>query len=125
VATPDKRNVTPPFTHVRFWLFMSLVVIGGSGVIVVAIRELSIPRVQVASLAIVFGLLVVVEIGPFALRGSRWLAGTSYPMMFIFALLLHWGLAGLALACIVQIVTTIMYAFRTRKVFWRSLFNVT
>lgn len=76
-------------------------------------------------MGVVVGLLLLVEAGPMVISRARSLADTSYPMMFIFALLLHWGLGGVALAIIVQTVTTIATSFRVHKVLWRSVFNIT
>jgi len=125
VSSPDKRNVTPPLSQWRFWLYICVVSISGAGVIVASMGELSTPRVEGASLFVVVGLLVLVELVPMAFSRSRYFQGTSYPMMFIFALLLHWGLAGVALAIIVQVATAIVTGFRARKVLWRTVFNIT
>lgn len=125
MSSPDKRNAIPPLSQWPFWLYICLVVVAGTGVILVSVRELGIPRVEAASLLVVVGLLVLVELGPLAISRVSSPSGSSYPMMFIFALLLHWGLAGVALAILVHTMTTIWDGWRTHKVWWRWFFDVT
>ncbi|MDQ3504187.1 MAG: GGDEF domain-containing protein [Actinomycetota bacterium] len=82
-------------------------------------------QASAASLWAVSGLLLAVELGSVLIKRPNAAAGLTSSMMFIFALLLHWGLAGVAMAIIVQTVMTIVAGFSNRKVLWRTVFNAT
>ena len=119
----EQHNLAPPFSDRRFWLFWVLVSIAGGTVTAVSVLEIGdMPRVG-ASLVVIFGLLLMLELGP--LFRGRWehpsLDIMSSSVLFVFALLLYGGLAA---AIVGQAVAVILEACLNRKAPWRTVFNI-
>ncbi|MDP9221176.1 MAG: diguanylate cyclase [Actinomycetota bacterium] len=101
-------------------MFYAVVVLVGLGVVVTVAGDLRRARYD-ASFFVIFGLLVIFELRPLFTAGSRDANGLSTSTMFVFALLLHWGLA---VAIAGQAVGVLLESSLSRKAAWRPLFNI-
>jgi GGDEF domain-containing protein len=119
---PDPRELAPVNDSASFWRYLALVCGAGAMVLVAetfsAIRHHQ--RWDGPYLAVVT-LLLVAELRPLVKSDKRDPAGLTTSEVFVFALLLHWGLSLALLAMVVAIV--IADAVRGRKP-WRTAFNI-
>ncbi|MGB9378900.1 MAG: EAL domain-containing protein [Mycobacteriales bacterium] len=108
-------------TRWRFWLFFVLVVLGGGAVAWAAFPVVRPLRSSDAALLMIIGLLALLEMGPL-IRGRivRWHTASS-SLMFVFALLVYWGLAA---AIIGQAVNLVVAASLNGRAHWRTVFNL-
>ena len=118
---PDQRSVNPPLSEWRFWVFCALVTVAGTVVTGLSAADLVSLQTANPSLWIIFGLPLLLELGP--LFRGRWERpnGLSSALMFVFALLLHWGLA---VAILGYAVAAILEACLSRGALWRPVFNI-
>jgi GGDEF domain-containing protein len=119
---PDPREAAPVNDSASFWRYLALVCGAGAMVLVAeffsAIRHHQ--RWDGPYLAVVT-LLLVAELRPLVKSDKRDPGGLTTSEVFVFALLLHWGLSLALLAMVVAIV--IADAVRGRKP-WRTAFNI-
>ena len=123
MATADVRNAAPPLAERRYWIVWALIVASGIGVVGFSVPRIGPLRYIDPSLVVIVGLLAMLELGP--LFRGRWerahTATLAASLMFLFALLLHWGLA---VAIIGHTMGMLLESILNRKALWRFLVNV-
>ena len=119
--TSDTRNQAPPLREWRFWGYWLVVCAGAAAVIIAFLPQLADLPVTAPSFWVIVGLLVLLEARPFFTAGSRDSNGLTTSQMFVFALLLHWGLLAAILG---QALGTVLEHAITGKAAWRHAFNV-
>ena len=117
----DPRNQSPPSDQWRFWTFWAVVSLAGAVVTVVALPDFKFLSRSDASLWVILGLLLLLELGPLVRRKSRPVYGLASSLMFMFALLMQWGLA---VAIVGQAITMILAGFLRRRAIWRTIVNI-
>jgi diguanylate cyclase (GGDEF)-like protein len=115
------RNHAPRDT--AFWVYLSAVAAAGIALIVVQLMGLSNHDFSVmgGTFIVVAALLIVTELRPLMTAGSPDANGVSTSTAFVFALLLHWGLA---VALLMQTIATILADAARQKAPWRTAFNI-
>ncbi|MGB9378082.1 MAG: GGDEF domain-containing protein [Mycobacteriales bacterium] len=113
-------NVPPPLREWRFWGFYTLVAICGTAVIVAFAPDLRVARYD-SSFIVIVSLLLLLELRPMFTAGSSDANGVATSAIFVFALLLHYGLA---VAIVAQAVGVLLDSIAGRKAVWRALFNI-
>jgi diguanylate cyclase (GGDEF)-like protein len=124
MSTEDEaRNLAPRRGAPTFWTYVSLVVLGGGFLLVPQLLGLNGDefRLMGAAFGVVAALVVFGEIRPLVTAGSPDSNGVNTSTAFVFALLLHWGLA---VALLMQTVATILADAARQKAPWRTAFNV-
>jgi diguanylate cyclase (GGDEF)-like protein len=122
-STVDGCNVAPTRGAAKFWTFLALVSIAGFALLVHEIRTISVPDLGYMGpvFIVVAALIVVGELRPLVTAGAPDASGVNMATAFVFALLLHWGLA---VALMMQAIATFMADMLERKIWWRATFNV-
>ena len=115
------RNNAP--RSVPFWAYLT--VITGAGVSLVGASLMSLTGHQFSAMGgtfvVVAALLVLCELRPLMTAGSPDANGVTVSTAFVFALLIHWGLA---VALLMQTIATILADAVRQKAVWRTAFNV-
>jgi len=124
MSTEDEaRNVAPSRGATKFWSYVGTVIAIGGAAVALQLNSLSGSAFGLmggAFLAVAV-LLLVGELRPLVTAGSPDTNGVNISTAFVFALLLHWGLA---VALLMQTVATIVADTMRRKAPWRTAFNI-
>ncbi|MBV9291883.1 MAG: EAL domain-containing protein [Frankiales bacterium] len=117
----EARNLAP--RNGTFWVYLLGVAAAGIALIVATLLRLTAHDLSVmgGSFVVVAALLVLVELRPLMTAGSPDANGVSMSTAFVFALLIHWGLA---VALLMQTIATILCDAVRQKAPWRTAFNV-
>src|SRR4051812_25281339 len=117
----EARNLAP--RNRSFWAYLGLVTALGLGLAGSALLHLRADDFDLmgAAFYVAAGLLVLLELRPLVTAGSPDANGVSTSTAFVFALLLHWGLAP---ALLMMTIATILADVVRRKAPWRTAFNV-
>src|SRR3954467_8841997 len=117
----EARNLAP--RNAGFWAYLGLVTAVGLGLTAFVLLHLTGTDFQLmgAAFYVAAGLLVVLELRPLVTAGSPDANGVSTSTSFVFALLLHWGLAP---ALLMMTIATILADVVRRKAPWRTAFNI-
>jgi diguanylate cyclase (GGDEF)-like protein len=117
----ESRNLAP--RSGRFWSYLATATALGLALNVAMLAHLGMGDLQVmgGSFVVVAALLVLGELRPLVTAGSPDENGVSTSTAFVFALLLHWGLA---VALLMMTVATILADTLRHKAPWRTAFNV-
>ena len=115
---PEPRRSASPF-----WAYVALVVTGGSALLAAQLIGLSAHdfRQLGATFVVCAALVVVAELRPLVTSDSPDGNGVNTSMAFVFALLVHWGLAP---ALLMQAVATVIAESARRRAPWRTAFNI-
>jgi diguanylate cyclase (GGDEF)-like protein len=117
----EARNLAP--RNRSFWAYLGLVTalgLGLTGSVLLHLRAADLDLVG-AAFYVAAGLLVLLELRPLVTAGSPDANGVSTSTVFVFALLLHWGLGA---ALLMMTIATILADVVRRKAPWRTAFNV-
>ena len=106
-----------------FWVYLATVGAAGIALIVVQLMGLANHDFSVmgGTFLVAAALLIVTELRPLMTAGSPDANGVSTSTAFVFALLLHWGLA---VALLMQTIATILADAVRQKAPWRTAFNI-
>ena len=117
----EARNVAP--RSGEFWIYLAVVSASGISLILAALLRLTGQDFLLmgGSFVAVAALLVLTELRPLMTSGSPDASGVSTSTAFVFALLIHWGLA---VALLMQAVATILADLVRQRAPWRTAFNV-
>src|SRR5437763_2370167 len=117
----EARNVAP--RSGEFWIYLAVVSATGISLILAALLRLTGQDFLLmgGSFVAVAALLVLTELRPLMTSGSPDASGVSTSTAFVFALLIHWGLA---VALLMQTVAAIIADTARHKAPWRTAFNV-
>src|SRR5437763_8392503 len=117
----EARNVAP--RSGEFWIYLAVVSASGISLILAALLRLTGQDFLLmgGSFVAVAALLVLTELRPLMTSGSPDASGVSTSTAFVFALLIHWGLA---VALLMQTVATILADLVRQRAPWRTAFNV-
>ena len=117
----EARNHAP--RNGPFWGYLSLVALAGAALIFTSLMGLTTHDFALmgGSFVVVAVLLVLGELRPLVTAGSPDANGINTSTAFVFALLIHWGLA---VALLMQTVATILADAVRQKAPWRTAFNV-
>src|SRR5437763_16744234 len=117
----EARNVAP--RSGEFWIYLAVVSASGISLILAALLRLTGQDFLLmgGSFVAVAALLVLTELRPLMTSGSPDASGVSTSTAFVFALLIHWGLA---VALLMQTVATVIADGTRHKAPWRTAFNV-
>jgi diguanylate cyclase (GGDEF)-like protein len=123
VPSDASRNVAPPSKLRPFWAFLTVTTVLGAVVVATSVATLSaVDFVAMGSAFwIVAALLVLGELRPLITAGKSDPNGVTISTAFVFALLLHWGLAP---ALLMQTIGTLVADVANRKAWWRTSFNI-
>jgi diguanylate cyclase (GGDEF)-like protein len=121
VSPVDPRNNNPPLREARFWGFIALSVLVAGAATAPFLGELRSLLSLPASFWVILGLLVFLELRPLFVASSRDSNGLTTSHMFVFALLLHWGLAAAVLG---HAIGLLIEQNLHHKKAWRQIFNV-
>lgn len=121
IASSDARNLAPPWSNVRFWAYVGAVGLGAVAVVAVVGHDLLHLPTLAASFWVIVGLLIALELRPLFTAGSFDTNGLPTSQMFVFALLLHWGLA---VAILGQALALVVEHALNHKSLWRLTFNI-
>ena len=117
----EARNHAP--RSVPFWAYLG--VVSGAGIGLVAGWLMGLTghdfSVMGSSFVVVATLLLLCELRPLMTAGSPDANGVTTSTAFVFALLIHWGLA---VALMMQTIATILADAMRQKAAWRTAFNV-
>jgi diguanylate cyclase (GGDEF)-like protein len=117
----EARNHAP--RSMQFWAYLGTVTV--SGIVLVCSLVLNLGgrdfTAMGSTFVVVAGLLVVCELRPLVTAGAPDANGVSMSTAFVFALLIHWGLA---VALLMQTIATILADTVRQKAAWRTAFNV-
>ncbi|HET7529406.1 MAG TPA: EAL domain-containing protein [Mycobacteriales bacterium] len=117
----EARNLAP--RNGAFWAYLGSVTAAGlvlTGAVLLRLTDGDV-RLMGSAFFVVAGLLVLLELRPLVTAGSPDANGVSTSTAFVFALLLHWGLAP---ALLMMTIATILADVVRRKAPWRTAFNV-
>jgi diguanylate cyclase (GGDEF)-like protein len=124
MSTEDEaRNLAPRRGATKFWAYVGTVIAAGATLVAFQLKGLA-PHdftVMGGAFIVVAVLLVLGELRPLVTAGSPDENGVNIATAFVFALLLHWGLA---VALLMQMVATIVADMMRHKAAWRTAFNV-
>src|SRR3954453_23172443 len=117
----EARNLAP--RNGGFWAYLGLATAVGLGLTGFVLLHLTGTDFDLmgAAFYVAAGLLVLLELRPLVTAGSPDANGVSTSTAFVFALLIHWGLA---VALLMQTVAAIIADTARHKAPWRSAFNV-
>ncbi|MCA1824341.1 MAG: putative bifunctional diguanylate cyclase/phosphodiesterase [Mycobacteriales bacterium] len=106
-----------------FGVYVGVTTVFGLGFCAVVLGVFDVGTLQTMGSAFwaAAALAVVAELRPLFTAGSKDENGISTSTAFVFALLLHWGLA---VALLMQTIATITADLTKRKAWWRTSFNV-
>src|SRR5881409_3964418 len=124
MSTEDEaRNLAPRRGAPAFWTYVAVITAAGGVLATLQLRGLTMHdfRLMGATFLVVAALLVLGELRPLVTAGSPDANGVSTSTAFVFALLIHWGLA---VALLMQTIATILADVVRRKAPWRTAFNV-
>ncbi|MDQ1747473.1 MAG: hypothetical protein QOD07_1736 [Frankiaceae bacterium] len=124
MSTEDEaRNLAPRRGAAKFWSYLGTVIAAGGVVVALQLNGLGGHAFSVmgATFIVVAVLLLLGELRPLMTAGSPDANGVNISTAFVFALLLHWGLAP---ALLMQSVATVIADIVRRKSPWRTAFNV-
>jgi len=124
MSTEDEaRNLAPRRGATKFWSYVGTVI--GLGVALLALQLNAVSGTNLglmgSAFVVVAALLLLGELRPLVTAGSPDANGVNISTAFVFALLLHWGLA---VAVLMQAIATIVADAIRRKAPWRTAFNV-
>src|SRR4051795_5397788 len=113
----EARNLAP--RNGGFWAYLGLVTAVGLGLTGSVLLRLTGTDFELmgAAFYVAAGLLVLLELRPLVTAGSPDANGVSTSTAFVFALLLHWGLAP---ALLMMTIATILADVVRRKAPWRG-----
>ena len=117
------RNIAPATSIRRFWVFLFGTTIAGAALATYRVAGLT-GRDFVAMGAafwVVAALLIFGELRPVITAGKSDPNGVTISTAFVFALLLHWGLA---VALLMQTTGTLIADVAKGKAWWRTSFNI-
>jgi diguanylate cyclase (GGDEF)-like protein len=119
--TDEARNHAP--RSMPFWSYLAVVSVLGVGFVGVSLAGLGGHDFSAmgSTFLVVAGLLILTELRPLMTAGSPDANGVSMSTAFVFALLIHWGLA---VALLMQTIATILADAVRQKAAWRTAFNV-
>ena len=117
----ESRNHAP--RSMPFWAYLSGVTAAGLAILVASLTGLGSHDFSAmgATFIVIATLLIVSELRPLMTAGSPDANGVSTSTAFVFALLIHWGLA---VALLMQTIATILADAVRQKAAWRTAFNV-
>jgi diguanylate cyclase (GGDEF)-like protein len=117
----EARNVAP--RSGPFWAYLGVVTSGGVGLVVALLMGLDGHDFNAmgSAFVVVATLLLLCELRPLMTAGSPDANGVAMSTAFVFALLIHWGLA---VALLMQTIATILADAVRQKAAWRTAFNV-
>src|SRR3954463_3250807 len=117
----EARNLAP--RNGAFWVYLATVTAVGLGLMATTLLQLTGADFELmgAAFYVAAGLLVVLELRPLVTAGSPDANGVSTSTAFVFALLLHWGLAP---AVLMMTIPTILAGGVRRKAPWGTAFHV-
>jgi len=117
----EARNHAP--RDGAFWAYLASITATGFALILAALLSLSGRDFLLmgGSFVAVAAFLVITELRPLMTAGSPDANGVSTSTAFVFALLIHWGLA---VALLMQAIATILADAVRQKAPWRTAFNV-
>jgi len=124
MSTEDEaRNLAPRRGAPAFWTYVAVITAAGGVLATLQLRGLTMHdfRLMGATFLVVAALLVLGELRPLVTAGSPDANGVSTSTAFVFALLIHWGLA---VALLMQTVAAIIADTARHKAPWRTAFNV-
>jgi len=124
MSTEDAaRNLAPRRGATKFWSYVGTVIAAGATVVSLQLNSLGGHSFALmgTTFIVVAALLLLGELRPLMTAGSPDANGVNISTAFVFALLLHWGLAP---ALLMQSVATIIADIVRRKAPWRTAFNV-
>ncbi|MBV9098169.1 MAG: GGDEF domain-containing protein, partial [Frankiaceae bacterium] len=124
MSTEDAaRNLAPRRGATKFWSYVGTVIAMGGAVVALQLNSLGGHSFTLmgTTFVVVAALLLLGEFRPLVTAGSPDANGVNISTAFVFALLLHWGLAP---ALLMQSVATIIADIMRRKAPWRTAFNV-
>jgi diguanylate cyclase (GGDEF)-like protein len=124
MSTEDEaRNLAPRRGATKFWSYVGTVIGVGGALVALALNTLGGGdfRLMGAAFLVVAALLLLGELRPLVTAGSPDANGVNISTAFVFALMLHWGLA---VALLMQTIATIVDDTVRRKAPWRTAFNV-
>ena len=117
----EARNHAP--RSVQFWAYLAVITTGG--VVLVCSLMLRLGGRDFSAMGntfvVVAALLLLCELRPLVTAASPQANGVSMSTAFVFALLIHWGLA---VALLMQTIATILADTVRQKAPWRTAFNV-
>ncbi len=124
MSTEDEaRNLAPRRGATKFWSYVGTVIGLGGALVALQLNTLSFHDFSFMGSAfiVVAVLLVLGELRPLVTAGSPDASGVNISTAFVFALMLHWGLA---VALLMQTIATIIADTMRRKAPWRTGFNI-
>ncbi|MDQ1700325.1 MAG: hypothetical protein QOG34_2188 [Frankiaceae bacterium] len=124
MSTEDEaRNLAPRRGATKFWSYLGTVIALGCAIVALQLKTLagSDFGVMGSAFIVVAVLLLLGELRPLVTAGAPDVNGVNISTAFVFALMLHWGLA---VALLMQTVATIVADLMRRKAPWRTAFNV-
>lgn len=122
MSEPD-ANQAPPRSNWQFWLYWALLAIVGATVALLVLPELSELGSEHAAVLVIASLLLLLELGPLLRGRAASTSGLSSSLMFEFALLIHWGAAGLGVSILVHFSTLLVIDLVNHRALWRTVFN--
>src|SRR4051795_8261667 len=122
-AEDEARNLAPHRGAPAFWTYVAAITAAGGVLATLQLRGLTMHdfRLMGATFLVVAALLILSELRPLMTAGSPDANGVSTSTAFVFALLIHWGLA---VALLMQMIATILADLVRQKAAWRTAFNV-
>jgi diguanylate cyclase (GGDEF)-like protein len=119
----EARNLGPRRGATTFWSYIGTVIALGATLIAWQLKGLSAHDFSLmgGAFVVVAVLLLLGELRPLVTAGSPDANGVNISTAFVFALLLHWGVA---VALLLQTIATIMADTMRQKAPWRTAFNV-
>jgi diguanylate cyclase (GGDEF)-like protein len=117
----ESRNHAPRST--AFWAYLAVIAATGVSLVGASLLGLSSHDFSAmgSTFVVVAALLILSELRPLMTAGSPDANGVSTSTAFVFALLIHWGLA---VALLMQMIATILADLVRQKAAWRTAFNV-
>jgi diguanylate cyclase (GGDEF)-like protein len=119
----EGRRPEPRRSASAFWGYVAFIVAGGFAVLAAQLIGLRTDdlRHMGAAFVVCAVLVVVAELRPLVTTDAPDGSGVNISMAFVFALLVHWGLAP---ALLMQALATVIADAARRKAPWRTAFNI-
>jgi len=117
----EARNHAP--RSMQFWAFLGVVTVAGVALVCALVLRLGGRDFTAmgSTFVVLAALLLLCELRPLVTAGAPDANGVSMSTAFVFALLIHWGLA---VAVLMQTIATILADTVRQKAPWRTAFNV-
>jgi diguanylate cyclase (GGDEF)-like protein len=117
----EARNLAP--RSMPFWAYLGAVTVAGISLVCLLALRLGWRDFSAmgSTFVVVAALLILSELRPLVTAGSPDANGVSTSTAFVFALLIHWGLA---VALLMQTIATLLADTVRQKAAWRTAFNV-